>query len=249
MIETLKQLIRLQAVDCAIQEVEKRRNQGPERIRILEDHLRELDRTVEDYRIRAEECLQKRKTAEEEIEEVRAKIGKSQAKLSLVKNNREYRAILKEVDDLKRSMKAREEEILQFMEEYEKLENFRKEQEKVWEEQKAETEREKEEIEADYRRTGEELGSYERTKQELVKDIDQATLDKYDFIRKNRAGIAVAGVRKGICSACHMNLPPQRFNELMRNDRILTCPSCQRLIYWMDHEVFKEEEGDSETGD
>lgn len=246
MVETLKQLIRLQSVDSAIRELTERREEGPRKIQQLEEHLQELGQELEQAKAHAESLAQKRRETERQVEEVRDSIGKSQSKLSLVKSNREYRASLKEIDDLKRSMKAKEDEILKIMEEQEEAEKSIKTLEESWERESAEVAKTKAEIEKVYKEAEAELESYDHKKQELIQDIDVRTLDQYDFIRKNRGGIALAGVTKGICTGCNMNLPPQRFNELMKNDQLMTCPNCHRIIYWLDHEDFKEEDAAGE---
>ena len=104
------------------------------------------------------------------------------------------------------------------------------------------------EAEEALRKADSELKVFEDQKQEIVKDIDARTLSKYDFIRKNRNGVAIAGVTKGLCTACHMNLPPQFFNELMKTDQLLTCPNCHRIIYWMDHEKLSPPQEDAAAG-
>ena len=42
-------------------------------------------------------------------------------------------------------------------------------------------------------------------------------------------------MREGICSGCHIAIPPQSFIELQRGQQILSCPNCQRLIFWNEH--------------
>ncbi len=247
MIETLKQLIRLQEVDTAILTVLRRKEEGPRRLQEIEVHLDSLYQEVQNSRAQAEEQMEKRRAAEMDVEETRAKIGKSQTRLSQVKNNREYRAILKEVEDLKRAMKFKEDEALQFEEEYDRLGKLIKDQEAVWNGEKAKIEHERKELEELCRKADDELSEYESLKSELSKGIDQEMFRRYDFLQKNKGGIAVAGVRKGICMVCHMNLPPQHFNELMRNDHLLTCPSCQRIIYWMDHDEFRSKDEESDA--
>ncbi|CAD7771580.1 C4-type zinc ribbon domain protein [Candidatus Methanoperedenaceae archaeon GB37] len=52
------------------------------------------------------------------------------------------------------------------------------------------------------------------------------------FIRKRRNGRAVVSVNDAVCEGCHMHIPPQNYNELLKCDKLMTCPSCQRIIYW-----------------
>jgi predicted nucleic acid-binding Zn-ribbon protein len=59
-------------------------------------------------------------------------------------------------------------------------------------------------------------------------------LKKYDVIKEKRTGQAVVSVWKEICAGCHMNIPPQMYNELQRYEKVVTCPNCNRIIYWED---------------
>jgi len=69
----------------------------------------------------------------------------------------------------------------------------------------------------------------DRTKVE--KNVSPNLLSKYSFLKDRRASIVVVSVVQGVCGGCNMNIPPQLFNELLRDDKIHTCPTCQRFIY------------------
>ncbi len=66
--------------------------------------------------------------------------------------------------------------------------------------------------------------------QRASKDIAPDILSMYERIKK-KAGTALSPVRDGICAGCHMNIPPQLFNEALTGTRIIQCPSCHRIIY------------------
>ena len=63
-------------------------------------------------------------------------------------------------------------------------------------------------------------------------EIEPELMKTYITIRENR-GTAVAGVNDAVCQGCHLNIPPQMYNELQRCDSLKFCPHCQRIIYWM----------------
>ncbi len=52
------------------------------------------------------------------------------------------------------------------------------------------------------------------------------------MIFARRGGLAVVEVRAGTCQGCHMNVPPQLFNQIQRNEQVILCPNCQRMLYW-----------------
>ena len=61
--------------------------------------------------------------------------------------------------------------------------------------------------------------------------INGSMIQKYEILRERRNGLAIVNVLEGVCQGCFMNLPPQKYNMLLRGDQVLECPSCQRLIY------------------
>jgi predicted nucleic acid-binding Zn-ribbon protein len=69
--------------------------------------------------------------------------------------------------------------------------------------------------------------------------LDPNLLKRCDFLFEKRAGVAVAAVEGGVCQLCHLNIPPQKFIELQRDESILQCPHCLRFLYWSGHEAYK----------
>ena len=67
----------------------------------------------------------------------------------------------------------------------------------------------------------------------LVAAIDKQVLAIFDMVSHRRHGIAVAEARDGICTICHVRLRPQVFNTIRRNDEIIQCDSCQRILYFV----------------
>jgi predicted nucleic acid-binding Zn-ribbon protein len=64
-----------------------------------------------------------------------------------------------------------------------------------------------------------------------VKALPAQLYRRYDMIRSKR-GTALAKTSDGTCQACHMSLPPQLFHRLRREPILEQCPSCHRLIYF-----------------
>ena len=45
-------------------------------------------------------------------------------------------------------------------------------------------------------------------------------------------GIAVSEARDGMCQVCHLKLRPQMYVDLKRNEEIVQCPQCNRILYY-----------------
>ena len=58
-------------------------------------------------------------------------------------------------------------------------------------------------------------------------------LSIFELVSRRRNGVAVAEARDGICTICHVRLRPQVFNNVRRNDAIIQCDSCNRILYFV----------------
>jgi hypothetical protein len=63
--------------------------------------------------------------------------------------------------------------------------------------------------------------------------LDPKVLGIFDLVSRRRHGVAVAEAREGVCTICHVRLRPQVFNNVRRNDQIIQCDSCQRILYFV----------------
>jgi predicted nucleic acid-binding Zn-ribbon protein len=73
----------------------------------------------------------------------------------------------------------------------------------------------------------------------MLSGVPGQWLEQYKFLKGKRNGTAVAPAAEGFCQACHMQIPPQLYNELQRNDHLIACPSCHRILYFGPHHDLK----------
>ena len=69
-------------------------------------------------------------------------------------------------------------------------------------------------------------------REKLVADIDRRVLAIFETTAKGRKGVAVAEAKDGLCTICHVRLRPQVFNEVRKNESIIQCDSCRRILYF-----------------
>ena len=67
----------------------------------------------------------------------------------------------------------------------------------------------------------------------LVAAVDSQILSLFEQVARKRNGIAVAEARDGICTICHVRLRPQIFNTVRRNEAIVQCDHCNRILYFV----------------
>ena len=76
-----------------------------------------------------------------------------------------------------------------------------------------------------------ELARLDEQRQAQRPHADARALALYDQLLKGRRGLAVARVEGEICGACHVRLRPHFIQMVRRNDQIVQCESCQRILY------------------
>lgn len=237
--EKMRLLIGLQACDARIRGARGRMEALPLLIQELETRLAGLEDRLRREMDELEEKRRERRRMDQEMEIFDGRIEKSQIKLSNIKSNKEYRAALKEIEDLKFEKARLEESALGMMEEIEGIEKKSRADKAELEDMRRTSQAEREAIEKERGTLTEALEGLQRERGRLCGAIDADLLKQYDFLAEKKRGLAVSAVVKGICQTCHMGIPPQKFNELIRGNVLMTCPNCNRIIYWGDSESLR----------
>lgn len=239
MLEEIRKLIELAETDYQIRELDTKCRVVPKRIKELEAQWERAKQEFDENAERIAACERDKKQHEQDVEAIRAGLGKSQSKQARVKTDREYWAQMKETDDLKKQLKEAEDKILALMEQSEVLEKQRVPLDQTVREAQERRDTETAHLSKEMNGVSEQLEKLRQERAELVERIPRELRHRYEMVAQAR-GIAIAGVREGICTGCNMSLTPQQYNELIRNDRLITCETCHRILYWMDHEELKD---------
>jgi predicted nucleic acid-binding Zn-ribbon protein len=228
----LERLVALQIVDLKIQEMERVKEEIPQRIASLEEEFRKEEESVQAERAELEKLQKERPQKEKDLEEEIDRVKKAEARVFEIKTNKEYQAVLKEIDNAKKLNRQREEEILGILERLEDMQNHLGKGEKSLEARRREYQRQVAELKQKAASFDEEMAGEVRQREEQEKAIPQDLLSKYHMLLEKRQGVAVARVINGACQACNMNLRPQLYIELQKQDTLIACPNCNRILFW-----------------
>jgi predicted nucleic acid-binding Zn-ribbon protein len=66
----------------------------------------------------------------------------------------------------------------------------------------------------------------------LSRQLDAALLKLYSALKEKRQGVGMVGVKQETCQGCFVNVPPQMFIEVQKNNSLVRCPNCNRILYW-----------------
>jgi uncharacterized protein len=228
----IRQLVILQQIDKDILQTMSRAEETPRRLAGIAADLQAARDTHDTFAKGLEEIKKQRRALEKEVDQIELKITKSRTKLMEVKNNKEYKAMLTEIDELQKSKGTQEDVLLELMEKMDALTLQLREQKKILQMKIAAAETQREELEKAGGAYARELAQLEGDRKKAVARIDEAHLKQYEFLRDRLHGLALAEVRQAACLACHMQIPHQLYNEIQRCDRVICCPSCLRILYY-----------------
>lgn len=232
--EKLILLIRIQECDSQLVKLTAKKKILPEDLETLEREFNIFREETEKNKTKYDELKTRHTENENKIKKVNESIVKTKERMLEVKNNKEYQAMLKEIETAELSRGEVETEIISLLDELDKLAVLVKKDGEVLKERQARYEQEKKSIEADLNAVDSDSAQWEQKKIELQKSLPDELLTRYEKIKKRNKGIGVTSVWKSVCSGCHMNIPPQLYNELQRSEELLSCPNCNRIIYFQD---------------
>ena len=98
--------------------------------------------------------------------------------------------------------------------------------------EKALVDSEKKAAEAEVTKDRDILAELQRQREMLVQTVDSGVLNTYRQIGKVRKGVALARATQDSCQACHVRIRPHVVSQVMAGEQIVTCDSCQRILYW-----------------
>ena len=236
--EQLKRLEELQTHDARIQELEGSLRAIPLKLAATQNDLARVEGLLGTERQALAETEkyygeQKGLLTDDEVQVAGAK-----HKLAQAKNSKEYMAAQREIEQRREGLTSREGEIA-------KLVGAVDAKKKLLSERSDDVTALKESIAKDAEAAKVRMAEIEAQivalraeRDKLAGEVNPEVLKRYASIRMRR-GLAVVAVRNGTCQGCNMNIPPQLFNVIQRGQSIETCPSCHRIIYWV--ELMKEE--------
>ena len=224
-------LVTIQSFSDEAEEAEVRLAQIPQEIEKLEKQIKTREDEFENSESRIQELKKTYKLKELEIADNEGKINKLNTQTFAVKTNEEYRAMLNEIEFLKKNTHEIEDEMLGIMEEEEKLETsinqIRNETEEFIHKNRARISGLTEESEKMKEKHTAARINLENNFGKLSADVKVL----YNRVAKSR-GRAVCLITDTTCTGCYANLTHQFLNELKKRNKTLVCGNCGRILVY-----------------
>jgi predicted nucleic acid-binding Zn-ribbon protein len=228
----LTRLIRLQQLETAAEEARRKIADHPARTQALDARLEAARDTVGGIKARMAVAADKRRAEEKEVTGVQTRLAKYKDQLLEVKTNREYTAMLHEIEAAQNDIRTREDRILEIMMEADELNAAIKTSEAELKAAEKDVAAERALLDSEMARMQSEIERTTAEREKLVAEIDRHVLGIFETTAKGRKGVAVAEAKDGLCTICHVRLRPQVFNEVRKNESIIQCDSCRRILYF-----------------
>ncbi len=233
MAEDLKPLIELHYLDQEIAVLNGKISAIPIEIEELNRKLDTHQRTVKERQELITENQKKRKELEGDLALIETRRSRYKEQLDAVKTNKEYIGLQHEIEQVSQAIRQMEDQILGRMEEGEQFKLKLEEAQKAKAAEENVIRGEREALEGEIAKLQKDMDLLKQKRQTRVDQILPPTMLLYDRTAQSRRGIAMAQARDAMCMECHVRIRPQLFQEIRRNDSIITCESCSRIFFYV----------------
>jgi len=238
LLEQLKCLVQYQVLEDKKAKLVRSCEETPRRILEIEKEFEDFESVYLGRKAEQEHARKLHRSLEQEIGELEQKMKRSKGRSNEVKNNKEYQAILKEIEEVQKEIAEKEDLVLELMETIEHLSGELKALSNEVEKRKGKMEEDRQLLQREVDQLRDRLDVIEQWQEKVRSNMDPEIWKRSEVLLQKQGGIAVAPVECGICQVCHLNIPPQRFIELQRDESIMQCPHCHRFIFWPGHEAY-----------
>lgn len=230
----LELLLQLQVIDYDIGELERSKEYLPDMIENLTREVSESKEKLDAAKKQLDEIRSRQKQVELEIASREANLQKYQQQMMSIKTNKEYDALVAEIDAIKTNISVQETDLLEAIESIDALEKQIEELNGKREQIEENNEKQLKILKEKIATIGDKMSEKEGSRNQIVSSIPRPTLSAYERVRRGRGGQAVVAVKKRACGSCFKALTPKKVQDVKRGDQIFTCDHCGALMYWDD---------------
>jgi uncharacterized protein len=229
----LSQLIELQELDIEIQRTSDRLLRIPEERDRTESEFKQHAAEFLDLKSKHERTLEDRKQLEAELATTQQNHEKFERDKTRVQNEKEYTAVLREIDAARKHISSLETEILKRMEEIESLDTELASRAPDVERMRTEVDVVLAALDREHQEVGRQLLEFGTRRKTLAAQMPRHLFSTYERMSRLGRGQALAEVRSnGICAACRVRVRPKIFSDVRKGDQLIICENCGRILYY-----------------
>ena len=225
-------LFALQQVDDRLRALALGEQQLPQRLQVYEVACAAARQQLVQQQATIEQSERQQRVFERELTNHQEAIRKTQSKAHEVKTNKEYSAILAEIDAGKQRLEMLEDQMLALMEatdQQRQAYRLHEQQEHVARQALVEQRHQIQQEHETLRRT---IVAEQERRQQTVAGLEAKLYEQYQKVAAQHGGRGVAPLQEGVCSGCHLKVPPQMVSEIRLQEQLFTCPHCRLILLW-----------------
>jgi hypothetical protein len=228
----LEKLVRLHHAEQQLKRAEAELLEVPRLRDELDAALLQERKRLDAARAALEASQTTRRQHEAAVQDLEAKRSKYKGQLMEVKTNKEYTAMLHEIEGVEREIRGREDRILEEMEQADTLAGDVSSQELAFREVETRVRKDKAALAEREAEVSETVARLRSDRDEIAASVPGSPLALYQRVARFR-GTGVAEARDGMCQGCRVKLRPQMWMELRKNEELMQCEACSRILYYV----------------
>ncbi len=222
----------LQKIDLELREIKDSQEGYPKEVKRLDEKEKIEKEKVQKEKEKVEVLEKERRKKEGHLSLEQERIKKTEGRMFEVKTNKEYQALLTEIETVKGANSREEEEILTLLEEIDELKKSISKRDKEAAAVLSKIEGEKKSLQEKMTRDQEVLKRRMERREAVTKQLEATLYRLYNTLKDKRRGVGVVSVKHETCQGCFVNVPPQLFIEVQKHKALVRCPNCNRILYW-----------------
>ncbi len=167
-----------------------------------------------------------------ELQSTQDSLHKIQRKLREVKTNKEYSAVLTEIDTGKQQMGCMEDQLLQLMEQAEQKRQAKRLQEQSVQAAHDVLQEQRHAVKQALEVLNQEILAEREKRRQTAVGLDAELLEIYERLADQNDGSVVVHLNDGVCGGCHLKVQPQLVSEIRLQESLNTCPHCRLILLW-----------------
>ena len=239
--EVFNKLRELQEVLLNEFDVEAEIEEIPKELNMLKKKFQRIERTLKENEINKDSFKEKIEQLTKEKEILKHNKEKYESQIALIKTQREYEAITNEIAQINEKLEVIEEEELNAFQETEEMNKAIGEHNNLHEELEETIGVQDKEVGKLLDEKKKKLKKFLKEKEKISTGLDEEVIYKFEKIVRKKEGIGIVSIKNTVCMGCNMILPPQFINDVRREEKIIFCPNCSRILYFYKENMEDEE--------
>ena len=230
--QDLELLIKLQEIDLELDRFQEECIIIPSEIEKQKEEVEAIRQGFEEKKKNIKEMQSKHKGLELEIAAKDEAIKKQRTDLNVVKTNEQYKAMQAQISKIEQEKGQIEEDILKSMEEIDVFNKNVKDEESKMKTEEGRVNDKIKILEDKKKEFENKFIGLEQERKTIATTVSPVSLKKYEHIRsKGKDGLAITSIENENCGSCHIKLTAQIINEVAKNQSLIICDNCSRILY------------------